>query len=201
MVPAVRPPKPRDRVDELRLAVAVDPGDTDDLALPDLERDAVHLLDTSLVADVEIGDLEERNTRRGIRLLDLEQDLATDHEPREALLRRARGRQRLDHLAAPDHGHTIGDVEHLAQLVADEDDRHPLANEALEDREELLRLLRREYGGGLVEDEDVRPAIQRLQDLDPLLLPDRDVLRCVHRGRWRTRMTPARSRTRALAAP
>ena len=44
------------------------------------------------------------------------------------------------------------------------------------DLEELDRLLRREHGGGLVEDEDVRSAVEGLQDLHPLLLADADVL-------------------------
>ena len=35
-------------------------------------------------------------------------------------------------------------------------------------------LLRRQHGGRLVEDQDLRAAVERLQDLDPLLLTDRD---------------------------
>ncbi len=49
----------------------------------------------------------------------------------------------------------------------------PSRVERSEDREELARLLRREHGGRLVEDQDVGPAVERLQDLDPLLLADR----------------------------
>ncbi len=62
------------------------------------------------------------------------------------------------------------------ELVADEDDRHALAHEVLENAEELDGLLRRQHGGRLVEDEDVRAAIERLEDLDALLLPDGDAL-------------------------
>ena len=87
-----------------------------------------------------------------------------------------RCRQRLDELAAPKDGDAVGDLEHLVELVADEDDRQPLARERAEDPEQLTGLLRREHGRWLVEDEDVRAAEQCLQDLDPLLLPDRDVL-------------------------
>ena len=77
---------------------------------------------------------------------------------------------------APEDGDPVGDLEHLVQLVADEDDRHALALEALEDPEQLGRLLRGEHGRRLVEDEDVRAPVERLQDLDALLLADRDVL-------------------------
>ena len=78
-------------------------------------------------------------------------------------------------LPAAEHRDPVGDLEHLVQLVRDEDDRHPLGDEAAEDLEELDGLLRRQHGGRLVEDEDVGAAVQRLEDLDALLLTDRDV--------------------------
>ena len=52
----------------------------------------------------------------------------------------------------------------------------PCVGEALDDAEELVDLAGREHGGGLVEDEDRRVAEQRLEQLDPLLLADRQVL-------------------------
>ena len=60
--------------------------------------------------------------------------------------------------------------------MADEHNGLPLLREAADDLEQLLRLLRREHRRRLVEDEDVRAAVERLQDLDALLLADRDVL-------------------------
>ena len=45
-----------------------------------------------------------------------------------------------------------------------------------EDRRRAQGLLGRQDGGRLVEDQDLRPSVERLQDLDPLLLADRDVL-------------------------
>ena len=52
----------------------------------------------------------------------------------------------------------------------------PLGLERLDDLEELARLLRREDCGRLVEDEDLGAAVERLQDLDPLLHADADRL-------------------------
>ena len=52
----------------------------------------------------------------------------------------------------------------------------PSLRQQAEDLEQLLRLLRREHGGRLVEDENVRLPVERLQDLDALLLADADVL-------------------------
>ena len=60
--------------------------------------------------------------------------------------------------------------------MADEDDRLALLGQAPHDREELLCLLRGQHRRRLVEHEDVRPAVERLQDLDALLLADGDVL-------------------------
>ena len=52
----------------------------------------------------------------------------------------------------------------------------PCPRQAADDLEQLLRLLRRQHGGRLVEDQDVGAAVERLQDLHPLLLADGDVL-------------------------
>ena len=52
----------------------------------------------------------------------------------------------------------------------------PLLDQAAHDAEELVDLARREHGGGLVEDEDVGVAVERLDQLDALLLADRQRL-------------------------
>ena len=80
---------------------------------------------------------------------------------------------RPDDLAAPDDRDPVGDLEDLVQLVADEDDAVAFVGEAAEDGEDLLRLLRRQDGGRLVEDEDPGLAVERLEDLDALLPADR----------------------------
>ena len=75
--------QPRDRVDQLGLAVAVDARDTDDLARVHLERHAAHLLDPAVVADVEV--LHGQRDLAGLprRLVDAQEHLAADHRPRE----------------------------------------------------------------------------------------------------------------------
>ena len=56
--------------------------------------------------------------------------------------------------------------------MADEDNRHPVVAEAAQRREQRLHLLRHEHRGRLVEDEHLAVAVERLQDLDALLLAD-----------------------------
>ncbi len=109
-------------------------------------------------------------------LVDAQEHVSSHHQAGKARLGRSGGRQGLDHLATAQHGDPVGDLRHLVQLVADEDDRFPLGRQAADDREQLAGLLGREDGGRLVEDEDVGVAVEGLEDLDPLLLPDRDVL-------------------------
>ena len=76
----------------------------------------------------------------------------------------------------------------------------PSAWRLFDDREQLARLLRREHGGRLVEDQDVGAAVERLQDLDALLLADRDLRD--ERGRVdREAELAARSRATRCSAP
>jgi hypothetical protein len=72
-----------------------------------------------------------------------QQHLAPDHRACEPSLGRAFARNRLDELPAPEHADPIRDLQHLVQLVADEDDRFSLGLELVDDLEQLLRLLRR----------------------------------------------------------
>ena len=58
------------------------------------------------------------------------------------------------------------------ELVRDEDDRAPVAGHRANRLEERLGLLRGEHGSRLVEDEDARLLVERLQDLDTLLLTE-----------------------------
>ena len=164
-----------DRVDQLGLPVAVDAGDRDDLAGADAERHAANRLEAAIVVDVKVVDLQQHVARLRRRLVDAKQHVAADHHPRQQRLGRARAVDRVDLAPAPQHGDAVGDLEHLVQLVRDEDDGHPLCDEALEDLEQLHRLLRRQHRGRLVEDQDVGAAIERLEDLDALLLAHGDV--------------------------
>ena len=108
-------------------------------------------------------------------LVDAKKDLASHHGLGQGLLGRACTRHGLDRLPATQHGDAIGDFEDLVQLVADEDDRLPVGLQTANDLEELTGLLRSEHRGRLVEDEEVGAAVERLEDLHPLLLADRDV--------------------------
>ena len=57
---------------------------------------------------------------------------------------------------AANHRNIIGHRTHLAQLVGDEHDRGSRVGELTHDRHQLVRLLRGEHGGRLVQDENLR---------------------------------------------
>ena len=60
--------------------------------------------------------------------------------------------------------------------MGDEDDGGAGVLELAHDRHELVGLLRREHGGRLIEDEDLRVPRERLDDLNALLHPDGQLL-------------------------
>jgi len=112
----------------------------------------------------------------GPGLLRLGPHRPTDHGFRQRG-RRGRGGRNLGHHPALAHDRDpVGDGHDLAQLVRDQDDGLARVAELPEHAEKLVGLGRGEDGGGLVQDEDVGPAVEGLEDLHPLLQADREVL-------------------------
>ena len=72
--------------------------------------------------------------------------------------------------SVPENGDPIGDFERLLQRVADEDDRNLFLAQTIDQREEIVLLLRSQSGGRLVEYDDLRLETNRSRDLDHLPL-------------------------------
>ena len=121
-------------------------------------------------------DLEHGLTGHSRFLLDAQQDLAAHHHAREPGFGRALAGNRLDLPSPSQDCDPVCDLQHLLELVRDEDDRLPLLLQSADDLEQFGRLLGCQHCSGLVEDEDLGTAVERLQDLDALLLADADVL-------------------------
>ena len=107
--------QPGDRFDQLALAVAFDAGDADDLAGAHVER---HVVDDAARAgaDGEIADAQRDRARLRRRLLDPQQHVAPDHQPRQLGRARLPGLDAADDLAVAHDRHVIGDREHFASL-------------------------------------------------------------------------------------
>ena len=173
--PAVALPQAGDRVDQLGLAVAVDAGDADDLARADVEATRRDLLDPAVVDDVQPLDLEQHGSpgsRR--RLLDAQQD-RPGRPSRGRATPRSRPRAAPSRSILPRRSTVIRSAISSTSfsLCVMKTIDLPSACRLRDDREQLGRLLRRQHRRRLVEDQDLGAAVERLQDLDPLLLARR----------------------------
>ena len=80
-----------------------------------------------------------------------------------------------DITSATDDRTAIGDLHDLFQFMRDQDDRFAFFNQTLHDLNEFLNLLWRQYSGRLVKNQDLSAPIERLQNFNTLLHPDRDI--------------------------
>ena len=187
-------------VDHLGLPIALDSGDADDLAGMDLDRHSVEgsvrrhrtwgsreqvgaggdaerdLTGVGVGLDDEIGDRQEdpvgHRALAGLR----GRELGADHHLGELLGRHRRWIVDFAHrLAGADHGDRVGVLEHLVELVGDEDDRRFAGGQLAQRREQLVDLVGNEHGGRLVENQDLGVPVEHLEDLDTLLLADAEV--------------------------
>ncbi len=117
-------------------------------------------------------------TRAGLwrALFDLQQDLAAHHQLGQLLGAGLGGLDRADHRAAPHDADVVGRLHDLAQLVGDQDDRLALLLQPFQDAEQVVGLGRGQHARRFVQDQDVGLPVERLEDFDPLLVADRQVL-------------------------
>ena len=106
------------------------------------------------------------------RAVDVQRDAVADHHVGERLLVGVLGQYVADVFALAQHGHAVGHVQHLVQLVRDDDQRLAILLHRAHDLEQLIGLLRGQHGGRLVKNQDVRTAEEHLDDLHGLLLRD-----------------------------
>ncbi len=155
-------------------------GEPDDLA--PAHREALVLADEPVghlgVADGPVLHLEEHlaDVRGAIGEAALE--AAADHAADDAVLvdhvlLHVEG---LDGLAVAQDRDRVGDLLDLVELVADDDRADALALEPDDQVEQVLRVALVQGCGRLVEDQQPDRLVQRLGDLDELLLADADVL-------------------------
>ena len=136
----------------------------------------------------EVLEPQDRLTDLDLGPLEAEQHRPADHHLGELRLRRRRRRGFPDDGPAAEHRDAIRDLEHLIELVADEHDGLPVRPEPAEVLEEVARLRRGQDGRRLVQDQDLDASVEGFQDLDALLLADREVFH----GRVRIDLEPVR---------
>ena len=155
---------------QLGASGTLQPGDADDLPGAEREGDAV---DVGVAAAVEFEPrVPHRRTLDRIREVRL--DGAADHAPHELVRGQGRGLVGRDERAVLEDRDAIAQVEDLLQPVRDVDHGDAAGGEPADDRVEQLDLAVAEGGGRLVHRDDPSIERERLDDLDDLLLGDRE---------------------------
>lgn len=102
--------------------------------------------------------------------------------------------------ARPHDAHAVGDGHDFIKLVGDDDNGHLLfPHDAANDLEKLVRFLRRQHGGGLVQYQHVRAPVERLEDFHALLQAHAELAH-PRPGSTASPYSRTKSRTRASAA-
>ena len=157
---------------QLALPVARNPRDPHELAGADLEADAAHGIGSPVAHDAEILHDESRPADHAPGWMLLGGDLVSDHHLDESLPGCLGLWQRPDDVAVPEDGDAIREVEHLVDLVRDEDEPAAIPCHLPQDAEEVPDLGRRQDGRRLVEDEQLDVAVEGLDDLHALPFAD-----------------------------
>ncbi len=165
-----------DGAQELALAVAVHPGDADDLPFVDIQAQALDLHQAAAIAYLQILEAEHHTAGRLLRLVDLELDRTTDHHLGQVLLTDIRYIDGADVSSPPEDGAAVGHLLDLPQLVGDQEDGLALALQLPQDLHQLVDLLGGQHRRRFIEDDDVGVSEEGLEDLHPLLLADGDLL-------------------------
>ena len=160
----------RDGLQQLTLTGAGHTGHAQYLACLDIEAHIVQTLDAQFVEHGQPLQLQAGGHVLRLGTVDVQADTAAHHHVRQGLLVGVLGQHIAYVLALAQHGHTVGHVQHLVELVGDDDKGLAVGLHVAHDGEQLVRLLRGQHGGGLIQNEDVGAAVQHLDDLDGLLL-------------------------------
>ena len=143
-------PQAGDGLTQLLLAAARDAGHAQDLAAPDIEVHPVDGHGPLVDADGQVPDLQQGAGLFHHGALDVQVHLVAHHELGELLLIGLGGVYGGDVLPLAEDGDPVGDLQHLVELVGDDDDGVALRLHAAEHVEELGCLLDGKDGGGLV---------------------------------------------------
>ena len=124
----------------------------------------------------QVFHLQHRFSGLGGRLVHHEVHVAPNHHAGKLLARGVCDVHRADVFALAQHRAAIGYGHDFVQLVRYEQDALALGGQVAHDVHQLVDFLRREHGGGLVEDQNFVFAVQHFQNLRALLHAHGDVL-------------------------
>ncbi|MPN51681.1 hypothetical protein SDC9_199330 [bioreactor metagenome] len=123
-----------------------------------------------------MGDLQQRLARPGGLLFHGKAHVSAHHHAGELLFRGFGNVHRADALTLAQDGASVGHRHDFVELVRDKENALSLPGKAAHDLHQLVDFLRREHGGGLVEDKDLIVPVKHFQDFHPLLHAHRNIL-------------------------
>ena len=175
---------------ELGLAVALDPRDRHDLRCSHFQAD-IEEVPGVLAGGAGVrcrGEIVQRQHGRpggcraglgrsipGLSNFAEHRHFAAHHQPGQLQRAGRLRRHRRNVGPGPQDGYPVGCGHHLVEMVGDHHDGRAGGGHSLQLLDQVVYLDRRECGRRLVEDQDPRAAVQRSQDLHPLLLAYREV--------------------------
>ena len=136
MAPSVGEPESGDDLGQLALPIAGDAGDAERFARADLQIDIPQRRQSFFAERADAAQLQDGLPgRHGLMrfvgwMLDELGQLAADHQPRQRAAVGFSGRGRRDDLTPAQDADAIGDLQHLVELVRDEDDAEALRRHA-----------------------------------------------------------------------
>ena len=173
---ADRPAQPGQRLGQLGLAVALHARDAQESRPADDQRDAVHGHVLAVIQHAQAIHLDDGWPPGWPSALSICKITSRPTIISASISRVACAGLTVPTIcAAAHHADGVGHGEHFAQLVGDEDDGFALLHHAAHDDEQFVGFLGRQHGGRLIQDQNIRVAIEGLDDLDPLLRAHRQI--------------------------
>ena len=160
---------------QFRLAVARHPGNPQNFAGTDRQGYAFQPFHPLVIGNFKVFHFQHYLAGLHGAFDHIQQHLSPHHPFRQVFGAGVSGPDRRGHFTAPHHRYGIGHFHDFAQLVGDQDDGFTLLLQALEDTEQMVGFVRGQNPGRLIQDQDIGLAVQRFQNLHPLLMPDRQV--------------------------
>jgi hypothetical protein len=153
------------------LTVAGDANDTEYFTSPHFEAGGRQAFNAGR-DDIDGHGLQQHATRR-LNLARRPSDAMADHQFRQLVPACVGGRALGYELATAQHQDAISSGHNLVQLVRDENQRQTFLRHDAQGVVKLVGFLVSQDCGRLVEDQNARVSIERLEDLDALALADR----------------------------
>ena len=106
----------------------------------------------------------------GLGAFDVQVHAPAHHHFGQAFFRGFGGLNRADAVTLAQHGHAVAQAEDLVELMGDDDDGMSLIAHVAQHLEQAVRLLGRQHSRRFVQNQNVRAAIEHLDDFHRLLL-------------------------------